>query len=233
MSSHVAETRENLEKLIDFLISHNRKITVEIDGNKALYNSKIVKADYGDPSSKMSDESKLIIEKLAPDTGNALLKLSPKMVIQFELEKISCQFDAKYLGESTEHPPMGLIVSFPDSVRMKDRRGYDRNTEKIPDFLEAVLTLPKGAEETISYKLMVINRSANGVGILVTSKDFELLEMVNEGDHLQDLELCAPRAIVKVTGTVRHVTKMEGPKHEGSYVIGVKLDEALEEFDLF
>jgi hypothetical protein len=57
--------------------------------------------------------------------------------------------------------------------------------------------------------------------------------MVNEGDELQDLELCAPTAIVKVTGTVRHVTKLEGPKHEGSYVIGIKLDEALEEFDLF
>ena len=181
----------------------------------------------------MGEESKLIIEKLEPETGNALLKLSPEIVIQFQLEKISCQFDARYLGESTEYPHLGLILSFPDSVRMKERRGYDRNTEKIPDFLEAVLTLPKGEEETVTYKLMVINRSANGVGILVTSKDFDLLEMVNEGDHLQDLELCAPRAIVKVTGTVRHVTKMEGPKHEGSYVIGVKLDEALEEFDLF
>ena len=233
VSSYIAETKENLRQLIDFLISRNRRITVQIEGNKALYNSKIVKADYGDPLSKMSEESKLIIEKLEPETGNALLKLSPEIVIQFQLEKISCQFDARYLGESTEYPHIGLILSFPDSVRMKERRGYDRNTEKIPDFLEAVLTLPKGEEETVTYKLMVINRSANGVGILVTSKDFDLLEMVNKGDVLQDLELCAPRAIVKVNGTVRHVTKLEGPKHEGSYVIGVKLDEALEEFDLF
>lgn len=233
VSSYIAETKQNLRDLIDFLISRNRKITVQIEGNRALYNSKIVRADYGDPLSRMSEESKLIIEKLDPDTGNALLKLSPNLGIQFLLEEISCQFEARYLGESTEYPHIGLIVSFPDSVRIKERRSYDRSSEKIPDFLEAVFTLPKGAEETVSYKLKIINRSANGVGILVTSKDFDILELVNEGDELKDLELCATTAIVKVTGTVRHVTKLEGPKHEGSYVIGVKLDEALEEFDLF
>jgi hypothetical protein len=233
VSSYIAETKENLRELIDFLISRNRKITVQIEGNRALYKSRIVRADYGDPLSRMSEESRLIIEKLDPDTGNALLKLSPNLLIQFLLEEISCQFDAKYLGESTEYPHIGLIVSFPESVRIKERRSYDRSTEKIPDFLEAVLTLPKGAEETVTYKLEVINRSANGVGILVTTKDFDILEMVNEGDELQDLELCAPTAIVKVTGTVKHVTKFEGPTHKGSYVIGIKLDEALEEFDLF
>ena len=233
MSSYIAETRKNLRELIDFLISRNRKITVQIEGNKALYNSKIVRADYGDAFSKMSEESKLIIEKLDPDTGNALLKLSPNIAVHFLLEEISCQFDAKYLGESTEYPHIGLIVSFPDSVRIRERRSNDRSTEKIPDFLEAVLILPKGPEETVSYKLKVINRSANGVGILVTSKDFDLLELVKEGDELKDLELCATTAIVKVNGTVRHVTKFEGPKHEGSYIIGIKLDEALEEFDLF
>lgn len=233
VSSYIAETKQNLRELIDFLISRNRRITVKIEGNRASYNSRIVRADYGDPFSKMSEESRLIIEKLDPDTGNALLKLSPNIGIQFLLEEISCQFDAKYLGESTEYPHIGLIVSFPDCVRIKERRSYDRSTEKIPDFLEAVLTLPKGAEGTVTYKLKVINRSVNGVGILVTSKDFDLLEMVSEGDELRDLELCAPRAIVRVTGTVRHVTKLEGPKHKGSYVIGIKLDEALEEFDLF
>jgi hypothetical protein len=104
VSSYIAETKQNLRELIDFLISHNRKINVQIEGNRALYNSKIVRADYGDPFSKMSEESKLIIAKLDPDTGNALLKLSPNIGVQFLLEEISCQFDAKYLGESTEYP---------------------------------------------------------------------------------------------------------------------------------
>jgi len=225
--SYVAETKQSLRELIDFLVSRKREITVQIEGNKSLYTSRIIRADYGDLFSRVSEESKLIIEKLAPDTGNALLKLSPRVVIQFLLGDKSCQFDSKYLGESTGYPHIGLIVSFPESVKMKERRSYDRSTEKIPDFLHAVLTLRKGAKKTATYRLKIINRSANGVAMLVTEKEFDLLEMVKEGDELQDLELYAPTAEVKVTGTVRHKTKLEGPKYKGSYLLGIKLDETL------
>jgi c-di-GMP-binding flagellar brake protein YcgR len=217
---------------MDFLISHKREIAVQIEGNRTIYTSRMITADYGDLFSRMDEESKLIIEKLTPDTGNALLRLSPKVTIQFLLGDKSCEFNAKYLGESTTDPHIGLIVSFPESVKMEERRSYERDTEKIPDFLYAILTLQKGAERTVTYELEIINRSADGVGILVTNNEFDLLEMVEEGDELQDMELYAPSAVVKVTGTVRHKTKLEGPKHKGSYVLGIKLDETLEELDL-
>lgn len=68
--------------------------------------------------------------------------------------------------------------------------------------------------------------------MLVTKKDFDLLEILKEGDELQDLELYAPTAVVKVTGTVRHKTKLEEPKYEGCYVLGIKLDETLEDLAL-
>ena len=229
---YIAETKQNLRKLIDFLISRNREITVQIEGNRSLYTSRIISAEYGDLFSKMSEESKLVIEMLAPDTGNALLKLSPKVAVQFLLGDKSCQFDSRYLGESTEYPHIGLIVSFPESVKLGDRRTYERDSGKIPVFLHATLTLRPGAEDSVTYELEIINRSAYGVGMLVTKKDFDLLEMIKEGDELQDLELYAPSAVVKVTGSVRHKTKLEEPEYEGSYVLGIKLDETLEEFHL-
>jgi c-di-GMP-binding flagellar brake protein YcgR len=229
---YIAETKQNLRKLIDFLISRKREITVKIEGNRTLYTSRIISAEYGDLLSKMSEESKLIIEMLAPDTGNALLKLSPKIEIQFLLGEKSCQFDSRYLGESTEYPRIGQIVSFPESVKLTERRSYERDTDKIPAFLYATLTLRPGAEDAVTYELEIINRSAYGVGMLVTKKDFDLLERIKEGDELHDLELYAPSAVVKVTGSVRHKTRLEEPKYEGSYVVGIKLDETLEEFDL-
>lgn len=232
MPPYIAETKQNLRKLIDFLISRKREITVQIEGNRALYTSRIISADYGDILSKMSEESKLIIEMLAPDTGNALLKLSPKVAVQFLLGEKSCQFDSRYLGESTEYPHIGQIVSFPESVKLADRRSYERDCGKIPVFLYAILALGKGAESRATYELEIINRSAYGVGMLVTKKDFDLLEILKEGDELQDLELYAPTAVVKVTGSVRHKTKLEEPKYEGSYVLGIKLDETLEDFHL-
>jgi hypothetical protein len=126
--SHVCESKEKLRDLINLLISHKREITIRIEGNKASYTSRIVKADYGDPLSKVGKGNQLIIEKLTPDTGNALLKLSPRLVIQFPLSDQTLQFDANYLGESTNYPHIGLIVSFPDSVRIEERGIYDQKT---------------------------------------------------------------------------------------------------------
>ena len=232
MPPYIAETKQNLRKLIDFLISRKRDITVQIEGNRTLYTSRILSADYGDIFSKISEESKLIIEMLAPDTGNALLKLSPQVEIQFLLGDKSCQFGSRYLGKSTQYPHIGQIVSFPESVKLVDRRSYERDCGKIPVFLYALLELRKGAESTATYELEIINRSAYGVGMLVTKKDLSLLEMIKEGDQLQDLELYAPTAVVKVRGSVRHKTKLQEPKYEGSYLLGIELDENLEDFHL-
>jgi c-di-GMP-binding flagellar brake protein YcgR len=229
---YIAETRQNLRKLIDFLISRKREITVQIEGNRSLYTSRIISAEYSDLLSKMSEESRLTIEMLAPDTGNALLKLSPKIVIQFLLGEKSCQFDSRYLGASTEYPHIGQVVTFPESVKLVDRRGYERDSGKIPAFLYGILVLRRRTEGTATYELEIINRSAYGVGMLVTKNDFGLLEILKEGDELQDLELYAPTAVVRVTGTVRHKTKLQDKKYEGSYVLGIKLDETLEEFAL-
>ena len=127
VSPHLAETEERLRELIDFLISNKREVTIRIEGNKASYTSRIVKADYGDPLTRAGKGNQLIIEKLTPETGNALLKLSPKLIIQFPLRDQNCQFDVNYLGENTDYPHKGLTVSFPESVRIEERRIYDRN----------------------------------------------------------------------------------------------------------
>jgi hypothetical protein len=130
---YVCKTKEKLIDLIDFLISQEREITVQIEGNKTSYTSRIIKEVDGDILSKVGKGNQLIIEKLTPDTGNTLLKLSPRLVIQFPLGDQTCQFHAKYLGESTNYPYKGLTVSFPESVRIVERRIYDRNKS---NFLE-------------------------------------------------------------------------------------------------
>ncbi|NIU84814.1 MAG: hypothetical protein GWN31_13030, partial [Candidatus Thorarchaeota archaeon] len=57
-----------------------------------------------------------------------------------------------------------------------DRRGYERDSGKIPAFLYGILELRKGEEGSATYELEIINRSAYGVGMLVTKNDFGLLE---------------------------------------------------------
>jgi len=231
MPPYIIGTKEKIREVIGFLISRKREITIQIEEDTAIFTSRIKKANYGDILSKIGKGHELIIESLVPDIGNTLIKSSPRIVIEFSLRGTPCQFDAKYLGKCTEYPHIGLIVSFPEAVRIEERRNYDRDSNKIPDFVNAVFTLRKGAKKDRTYKLEIIDRSPDGVGMLITKKDFDLLEILKEGDKLQGLELYAPTAMIKVAGTVRHKTEIKDPKYKGSYALGVKLDETLEKLD--
>jgi hypothetical protein len=231
MPQYITETKQKIREVISFLISRKREITIQIEGDTASFTSRIIKANYGDILSKIGRGHELIIENLVPDMGNTLIESSPSIVIEFLLRGTRCQFDAKYLGKSTEYPHIGFIVSFPEALKIEERRSYDRDGKKIPDFVNAVFTLRKGAKKDRTYKLEIIDRSADGVGVLITKKDFDLLEIVEEGDKLRDLELYAPKAMIKVAGTVRHKTEMKDPKYKGSYALGIELDETLEKLD--
>ena len=232
MPQYITETKQKIREVIGFLISREREITIQIDGGTGIFTSRLIKANYGDILSKVGKGYELVIRNLVPDIGNTLIRSSPRIVIEFILRNTPCQFDAKYLGTCTEYPHIGLIVSFPEALKIEERRSYDRDGKRIPDFVNAVFTLRKGAKKDRTYKLEIIDRSPDGVGMLITKKDFDLLEIIKEGDKLQELELYAPTAVVKVTGSVRHKTKLEQPKYEGAYVLGIKLDETLEAFNL-
>jgi hypothetical protein len=229
MHQYSVETRQKIREVIGFLISRKREIRVHIEGETALFASRVIKVNYGDILSKIGKGHELIIENLVPDAGNTLVNSSSRIVIEFLLRDTPCQFEAKYLGKSTEYPHIGLIVSFPQALKLEDRRGYDREGKRIPDFTNAVLTVRNSEDRT--YKLEIIDRSPDGLGMLITKKDFDLLDMVKEGDRLQGLELYASTAMIKVNGTVRHKTQIKDSKYRGYYTLGVKLDETLEKLD--
>jgi hypothetical protein len=231
MPQYITETKQKIREVIGFLISRKREITIQIDGGTGIFTSRIIKANYGDILSKVGKGYELVIQNLVPDIGNPLIRSSPRIVIEFVLRGTPCQFDAKYLGTCTEYPHIGLIVSFPEAIKIQERRSYDRDGKKIPDFVNAVFTLRKGAKKDRTYKLEIIDRSPDGIGMLITKKDFDLLEIIKEGDKLQGLELYASTAMIKVNGTVRHKTEIGDPKYKGSYKLGIKLDKTLENLE--
>ena len=231
MAQYITDTKQKIREVIGFLISRKREITIQMDRDPGMFTSRISKVNYGDILSKIGKGHELIIQNLVPDTGNALIKSSPRIVIEFVLRERPCQFDAKYLGQCTEYPHIGLIVSFPQALKIEERRSHDRDGERIPDFVNAVFTLRKGAKRDRTYKLEIIDRSPDGLGMLITKKDFDLLDIVKEGDKLRGLELYASTAMIRVSGTVRHKTEIKDPKYKGSYALGIKLDETLERLD--
>jgi hypothetical protein len=229
MHQYSVERKQKIREVIAFLISRKREIGVHIEGETALFTSRVLKVNYGDILSKIGKGHELIIENLVPDAGNTLINSSSKIIVEFSLRGIPCEFEAKYLGRCNEYPHIGWIVSFPQTLKVEDRRGYERDGKRIPDFTEAVLTVRNSEDRT--YKLEIIDRSPDGLGMLVTKKDFDLLDMVKEGDRLHGLELYASTAMIKVNGTVRHKTQVKDSKYKGNYTLGVKLDETLEKLD--
>ncbi|MFC1819784.1 hypothetical protein ACFLZG_01740 [Thermodesulfobacteriota bacterium] len=72
------------------------------------------------------------------------------------------------------------------------------------------------------YELNVLDCSKYGLGMIIQQKDLDLLEILNEGDELQDITFYASWTMIKVKGTLRHKTRIEKGKYKGCYLIGIE-----------
>jgi hypothetical protein len=232
MTLYTAKDSQTIKETIEFLISQGREITIQIQGQVASYTSTIIKANCGGVHSRYGNGPHLVIGSLAPKGGNSSIKPGSHLVVKFLLSHTSCRFRTHYLGPRSDDPESELVVGFPESIELPERRRRHRNRDEIPEFISVVLKSRKGSKKEKKYELAVLDYSTQGVGILVSEKDSELFEAVKEGDRLEDITLFAPQTVVKVDGTVRHKSKKAGEEAEGFYVLGIQFDETLVDFSL-
>jgi hypothetical protein len=116
-----------------------------------------------------------------------------------------------------------------NSIEIREKRRGDRVKYEIPDFVYAEFSLRrKEPKEDKSYVLKVMDWSTNGLGMVVTPKDFDLLYQVKVGDILQNMAFFAERAMVKVDGTIRHKSVINEGKYKGCFMVGIESPEILE-----
>ena len=227
MTLYNARDRQTIKETIEFLITQGREITVQIQGQVTSYTSMIVKANCGGVHSRYGNRPHLVIGRLTPEDGNTSIKPGSHLLLKFLLTNSFCGFKSEYLGPRSDEADSELVVSFPESIELPERRRRNRNSDEIPEFIRVVLKSGKGSKKEKKYELAVLDFSTQGVGILVSEKDSELFEAVQEGDRLEDMTLFAPQTVVKVDGTVRHKSKKPGEAAEGRYVLGIQFDENL------
>ena len=230
MTLYTAKDKQTIKETIEYLISQGQKITTQIQGQVTPYTSMIIKANCGGVHSKYGNRPHLVIGRLTPEDGNTSMKPGSQLLLKFLLSNSSCRFRAEYLGPRIDEPESELVVGFPESIELPERRRRYRNSEEIPEFISVVLKSRKGSQKEKKYELAVLDYSTEGVGILVSEKDSELFEAVQEGDRLEDITLYASQTVVKVDGTVRHKSKKPGEAAEGGYVLGIQFDENLMDF---
>jgi hypothetical protein len=221
MTHYLVRRKEEIKAIVDFVVSAERKIAIQVEGDDTLYMSRILVANYVKEVSEKGERAELTIERLEPESGNMVLQKNSKAVVRFSLRDKSCEFDTQYIGLADSQFSR-IILSYPESIRVTERRVHERDTRDMPEFVSARFTLGRDDK---TYELEVVDYSANGVGLLVTEKDFDVLEKIKVGAKLKNLVLYAKWTTVMVEGTVAHKTKVKGGN---TYIVGVRLDEMLE-----
>lgn len=215
-------------RMIEHVANYQTPIKITITGNEAPYTSKLLKVNYGSIASGKAKEQEFIIERMIPEDGNSLIQAFPDVKLEFPINDKLCRCTSSYRGMDELDPKAGLILSFPKSVEIKERRKEKRFTYDIPEMVSVEFKVAKGGRPLKSYELNVYDCSKHGLGLLVTEKDFELLNLLEKGDELKEITFYATNAIIKVQGTVRHKTKIGDGKYEGCYILGIESPDIIE-----
>ncbi len=208
----VREKRKILT-ILDHLISKSVQISVKIQGSDEQFSTRVVrlKTEAG--------RSTLIVEKLYPEPGNSLIQSSPDVLFSFELNGRECAFATKYLGINTEYPEFGLVVDFPSSIQLEDRRKEKRINNGVTKFLSIEFRVE---EDDKLYQLKAINIGSSGIGFIVEEENFDLFKKINVGDPIRNLRFFLPKATLTVDVEVKHMTRITRGKFKGSYLVGIE-----------
>ena len=206
------EEKKKTLTVIHHLISEKVEIIVDVKESDKQFTTKLV---------KVNKNGYLIIEKLYPEVGNSLIQSFPNVVFSFALSGGKGVFHTKYRSINTQYPEFGLIIDFPATIQIEDKRREQRIENDLTKFLSAEFTLE--GDNTV-YQLKAMNLSAHGIGLVVDKKYFGLLGKINVGDTIKDLRLFLTIATLTVDGTVMHKTPMDMDEVKGSYILGIKSD---------
>ena len=110
----------------------------------------------------------------------------------------------------------------------RDNRKESRITPETPEFIRAELRMGKGSGVEKVYDLKVMNYSNYGLGLVVDPKDVDLLKTVKKGDVLPEVAFFSKSSMIKVDGTVKHLSKIDEGKFKGCYLIGIESSDLID-----
>lgn len=216
------ENRQKIIKIIDHVITEKCEIQVIVRSKSTPFISRIINSDQNYPSLAKGTRAIIIIEKLSPEKGNDLIQSSPKVTLKFVVLDQPCSCSVNYIGINSTPPHFGFMLGMPEVIELEEKRTEERVTYESPDFRLAEIRIAKGSKAEKKYELDVIDTSAHGLGMLIRDKNIDLLHEVKVGDVIKDISFYASNAMLKVDGTVRHVTRINEGKFKGGYYLGIE-----------
>lgn len=226
MDLHVIETRNKILEIINHIISKKKEINVKISGQKTVFTSLILKLNKPDNAGD-SEKDNLIIERLEPKKGMDIIHSNPDIEVKFDINEKSFRFSSKFLGINNIQQPFGLFISIPDSIEFENKRINERYTYEVPEFVTAEFKLGQGTREEKNYELNVLDCSLRGLGLLVDKENIDLLQRIKIGETIQEITFYAAWMMIKVTGSVKHITKIGEGAYKGRYLMGIESQDII------
>lgn len=98
----------------------------------------------------------------------------------------------------------------------------------MPDFISSEFRLGKQTKDEKSYILDVMDCSIHGLGLIITKDNFDLLDRIKVEDIIEDIAFYTTWSMVKINGTVRHITEIKYGKNKGCYKLGIESRELID-----
>jgi hypothetical protein len=218
--------REKIVAVLEVMVSRETELKVVIGDESQEFNSRLIAYDMGNPVSEQGKTPELIIGKVSPKEGNALIQADFELVLEFPVRSLLCRINARCLKES----PQGFILSFPGSIEYTKPEEQDEEeyAHELPEYVSVDFELRKEGGAGKVYSLNVLDCSSHGLDILITKKDFELVEILKPGEKLKDISFYTESNVIKVDGIIRHITKIGAGKYQGFYVMAVESNKMIE-----
>ncbi len=226
MKWYKLDNKKQILKIIKYLVSSKEEVEVRIKGarKKNIFKSRFIKIDYENVSSENGGTPDLIIERLVPEQGNILIQGAPDVFIESSIKEHICSCSVKYKGTHNTDPYFGFVLSFPEIVKIQERRKEERVAVGMPELVSVQFRLRNGAKRDKVYNLNVNNYSSDGIGLLITKKESDLLQKIHVRDKLYNMIFFAKTALIRGNGTVKHKTKIKEGKYKGCYIMGIESD---------
>ena len=120
-------------------------------------------------------------------------------------------------------------MNLPDFAVLEEKRDEERIRPEFPELISAIFKLAKRHEMDQLFDLNVIDYSIDGLGLLITEKDFDLLQTLNPNDIIPEITFFAAEALTTLDGTVRHITRIEEGKYKDNYILGLRSNTKIEQ----
>ena len=207
------------------MIASNKLIDVTIKGDNDIFNSRFIDIDDESLFSTLPDHESVIIEKLVPGSGNRLIQSVTDVDVSFLLKNHIWQCNLEYEGISSNKNYLGFIMRLPEYIEVRENRDNPRSMYEIMGFVAVEFTIKDDPFK--AYTLDVIDCSKNGLGLLIPEQYSDLTRLIKKNDVITDITFYSEETMIKVDGTVRHITKIKVGQNKGCFLLGLESNEII------